>query len=190
MHSTFTVVFDACVLYPALIRNVLLQLATTGLFRARWTEAIHDEWTRSLLRDKPDIAPERLAQLRHTMNRAVPDCIVTGYEPLIAGLTLPDNSDRHVLAAAIRCKAEVIVTANVRHFPESDLMPLGVRTEHPDEFVLHLIDLAPETVCLAVRRVRSRMKRPARTPDEFLKDLSMRGLPSTAAKLREFQHAF
>ena len=88
MHSTFTVVFDACVLYPALLRNVLLQLATTGLFRARWTEAIHDEWTRSLLRDKPDIAPERLAQLRHTINRAVLDCIVTGYEPLTAGLSL------------------------------------------------------------------------------------------------------
>jgi hypothetical protein len=93
MHGNFTVVFDACVLYPALLRNVLLQLATTELFRARWTEAIHDEWTRSLQADKPDIKADKLAAYRQAMNDSVPDCVVTGYEPLMKGLALPDAND-------------------------------------------------------------------------------------------------
>ena len=163
MHGNFTVVFDACVLYPALLRNVLLQLATTELFRARWTEAIHDEWTRSLQADKPDISAAKLAAYRQAMNDSVPDCIVTGYEPLMKGLTLPDANDCHVLAAAIRCRAE-----------------------HPDEFVLHLIDLAPATVCVAMKTVRSRLRKPPHTAEELLERLAEHGLVGSASKLREF----
>ena len=112
MHGTITAVLDACVLYPALLRNILIQLATTELFRARWSETIHDEWSRSLLADKPDIALEAIARLRRLMNEAVPDGLVTGHEALIEKLSLPDPSDRHVLAAAIRARASVIVTLN------------------------------------------------------------------------------
>jgi predicted nucleic acid-binding protein len=186
MHGNFTVVFDACVLYPALLRNVLLQLATTELFRARWTEAIHDEWTRSLQADKPDITADKLAAYRQAMNDSVPDCFVTGYEPLMKGLTLPDANDCHVLAAAIRCRAEVIVTANLRDFPDEVLAPLGVRAEHPDEFVLHLIDLAPATVCVAIKTVRSRLRKPPHTAEELLDRLAEHGLVGSASKLREF----
>lgn len=186
MHGNFTVVFDACVLYPALLWNVLLQLATTELFRARWTRTIHDEWTRNLQADKPDIGPDKIASLLQAINDSAPDCVVTNYEPLIKGLALPDTNDCHVLAAAILCRVEVIVTANLRDFPEDVLAPLGVRAEHPDEFVLHLIDLAPATVCVAIKAVRGRLKKPPHTADELLDRLAEHGLVGSASKLREF----
>lgn len=187
MHSHFTVVFDSCVLYPATLRNVLLQLATTDLFRARWTDAIHDEWTRSLLRDKPDIGRDALDRIRRLMNRGVPDCLVTGYEPLIEGISLADPDDRHVVAAAIRCHAAVVVTVNLRHFPDEALVPLGVRAQHPDAFILHLIDLDAGAVCHAVKTVRARLKNPAHSPARLLDLIQAQGLPGTSAKLREFE---
>ena len=103
MADTFTVVFDACVFYPASLRDLLMQLATTGRFRARWSHRIQDEWIAALLRSRPDLHPDALDRTRRLMNEHVLDCIVEGYEELIGGLTLPDPGDRHVLAAAIRC---------------------------------------------------------------------------------------
>lgn len=187
MHSHFTVVFDACVLYPATLRNVLMQLATTGLFRARWTDAIHEEWTRNLLKDKPDIGQDKLEAMRRLMNESVPDCLVTGYEPLIEGLELPDADDRHVLAAAIRCHAAIVVTTNLKDFPDESLRPLGVRAQHPDEFILHVIDLDAAAVCHAVRTVRERLKKPAYNVAGLLELLQSQGLPVTVSKLREFE---
>ncbi|MEZ6212184.1 MAG: PIN domain-containing protein [Phycisphaerales bacterium] len=187
MHSHFTAIFDACVLYPATLRNVLMQLATTGLFRARWTDAIHDEWTRNLLKDKPDIGQDKLDRMRQLMNDAVADCLVTGYEPLIEGLELPDEDDRHVLAAAIRCHAAVVVTTNLKHFPDDSLRPLGVRAQHPDEFILHLIDLDAGTVCKAVKTVRERLKHPPYDAGGLLDLLQSQGLPLAVSKLREFE---
>jgi hypothetical protein len=78
--------------------------------RARWTETIHDEWIRNVLKGNPQLSSERIARTRSLMNEAVRDCLVRGYEDLIDSLTLPDPDDRHILAAAIRGGAEVIVT--------------------------------------------------------------------------------
>lgn len=110
----FVVVYDACVLYPAPLRDLLIRLARTGLFRARWTEQILDECFRNLLANRTDLRAEQLNRTRELMVRAVPDCLVTAYEPLIDGLELPDADDRHVLAAAIRSAAQSIVTANLK----------------------------------------------------------------------------
>jgi hypothetical protein len=184
MHSHFTAVYDACVLYPATLRNVLTQLATTGLFRARWTDAIHDEWINSLLRDKPDLRRDALERIRTLIDNAVPDCLITGHGPLIDGLTLPDPADRHVLAAAIRANAAVIVTTNLKDFPAEALGPLGVDAQHPDEFILHLIDLDEDTVCAAIRAVRARLRKPARDASGLLDLLQSQGLAATAARLR------
>lgn len=96
----FVVVYDACVLYPAPMRDFLMHLATTGLFSARWTNQIHDEWIRNLQRKRPDLDVRSLKRTRELMDEAVEDCLVTGYESLIEGLTLPDPDDRHVVAAA------------------------------------------------------------------------------------------
>lgn len=105
----FTVIYDACVLYPAPLRDLLIPLALTGTFRARWSQDIQNEWIRNLLKNRTDLSREALEKTASMMNRAVMDSLVTGYEPLIAGLTFPDADDRHVLATAIKGQAEVAV---------------------------------------------------------------------------------
>ncbi|HSP00135.1 MAG TPA: PIN domain-containing protein, partial [Thioalkalivibrio sp.] len=130
----FVVIYDACVLYPAPLRDLLIRLATTGLFAARWTEQIHDEWTRSLLKKRPELA-DALPRTVALMNQAVPEALVIGHEPLIEGLTLPDPDDRHVLAAGIRAGAQLIVTFNLKDFPEETLAGFGIEAVHPDTFL-------------------------------------------------------
>ena len=114
--ARFTAFLDASVLYPAAVRNILLEIATADLYFARWSNAVHDEWTNALLRDRPDLTAEQLQRTRTLMNRSVRDALVEGFEPLIEGLSLPDPNDRHVLAAAINGHADVIVTANLKIF--------------------------------------------------------------------------
>ena len=102
--TQFTVVYDACVLYPAALRDFLMHLAITNLFRARWTEMIHEEWIRNVLRDRPDLTAHQLARTRQLMDENVLDCLVTGYESLVPSLSLPDLNDRHVLASCSKCR--------------------------------------------------------------------------------------
>ena len=135
----YTVIFDACVLYPAPLRDFLLRLSTTGLFSAKWTDQIHDEWTRNLLLARPELE-DKLCRTRDLMNRAVPDSLVTGYEPLIENLELPDRDDRHVLAAAIRSSAQAVVTFNLKDFPKNALDQYGIEAIHPDLFIEHQLD--------------------------------------------------
>jgi len=184
--ATFTALYDACVLYPAPLRDLLMRLAMTDLYRARWTDQIHDEWIRNVLANRPDLTAEQLDRTRELMNAHVRDCLVTGYESLIDSLVLPDPDDRHVLAAAIRTRASVIVTFNLSDFPEATLEPLGIEVQHPDEFITHLIDLNPGAVCAAAKRQRASLKNPPRSVDEFLETLAQQRLPETVAHLREF----
>jgi hypothetical protein len=76
MESNFTVIYDACVLYPAPLRDLLMQLALTELFRARWTDRIHDEWTRNVLKNRPDLTVAQLNRTRSMMNAAIEDALV------------------------------------------------------------------------------------------------------------------
>jgi hypothetical protein len=96
-----TAVLDASVLYPALLRNMLMRLALHGLFRARWSERIHDEWIAALLRNRLDLTRARVERTRNLMDSHIQDALVAGYESRIESVTLPDADDRHVLAAAI-----------------------------------------------------------------------------------------
>ena len=182
--STFTAVFDACVLYPAPVRDFLLWLAQSDLFRARWTDRIHDEWTSAVLAKRPELA-EQLTRTRGLMNEAVPDCLVMGYEGLIDSLELPDPADRHVLAAAIRCQAGVIVTYNIKDFPAEVLDMHGLEAQHPDDFVEHLLGLSPAAVCNAARKQRANLTRPPKSPEEFLVTLAAHGFTKTVAQLEE-----
>jgi len=125
MNSHFTVVYDACVLYPAPLRDLLMRLALTDMFRARWSNQIHDEWIESVLRDRPDLRREALEKTRTLMNSNVRDCLVTGYEHLIPSIHLPDPRDRHVGAAAIHCGANLIVMAISRTFPTRSFLPIS-----------------------------------------------------------------
>lgn len=184
--ATFTALYDACVLYPAPLRDLLMRLAMTDLFRARWTNQIHDEWIRNLLANRTDLTSEQLERTRTLMNSHVRDSLVTGYESIIDGLNLPDPDDRHVLAAAIRTRAAVIVTFNLDDFPAEALEPLGIEAQHPDEFITHLIDLNPGAVCVAAKRQRASLKNPPRSVEEFLETLAQQRLPETVSFLRNF----
>jgi hypothetical protein len=184
--SVFTAFFDASVLYPSELRNLLMHLALTGLFRAKWSAAVHEEWICALLRRRPDLSREKLERTRMLMDKHAADALVTGYEHLIEGLRLPDPNDRHVLAAAIRGRADVIVTPNLRHFPAEILARFGIEAQHPDEFILHLLDLAPGVVAGAARDHRESLKNPPKTIPEYLDTLEAQGLTQTAAALREY----
>ena len=179
----FTVVYDANVLHPAGLRDLLIRLAQTGLFRARWTEHILDEVVRSILARRPDLRPAQLDRTRQLMCEAVADCLVTGHEPLIEGLALPDPDDRHVLAAAIRCHAQVIVTQNLKDFPPAALEPFGIEAQHPDLFVLHVVDLAPARVVAVIERQANALTAPPRTAGDLLNALSTE-IPRAVTALR------
>lgn len=139
----YTAPYDACVLYPAPLRDLLLQLALPHIFRARWSDSIHDEWIRNVLKDRPDLTPAQLDRTRGLMDAAVPDALVRGYEKLVTTLELPDQDDRHVLAAAICGRCDVIVTFNLKDFPKSALAEHDIDAQHPDEFIGHLITYSP-----------------------------------------------
>jgi hypothetical protein len=157
------------------------------MFRARWNAHIAHEWKRNLLDNRPDLTAEQLDRTSSLMDRAMPDAVVTGYESLIAGLVLPDADDRHVLAAAIRCNASVIVTFNRKDFPEEALLPYGIEAQHPDEFVDDLFDLEPAVVVAAARRQREALKQPPLTADRYLEILRRQGMVQTCQSLDAYR---
>ncbi len=182
----FAVVYDACVLFPFMLRDFLLRLRQSDLFRAHWTAELHDEWSSAVLARYPDLDPAKIARTRTLMDQHFPDALVTGYEPLVASLTLPDPNDRHVLAAAIKSGASLIVTANLSDFPSDALAPFGVEAIHPDDFVLDLMDLSEGAVVTAAKRAREAMKKSAPSAKEYLDRLAANGLVASAGKLNEF----
>ena len=185
--ASYTVIFDACVMYPAPLRSYLMYLANTGLFRARWTDQIHDEWTRNLLKNNPGLDPKNLERTKQLMNSNVPDCLVEGYEPLIAGLTLPDVDDRHVVAAALKGQAEAIITFNLKDFPSSELDHLELSAIHPDEFLSDMFELNPSACIKAAQQQRRSLKRPPMSVAEFLECLQKQRLPNFVSKLKPFE---
>ena len=184
IHSArFVAVLDACVLYPAPIRDLLLHLAASNLYTPKWTATIHAEWIRNLLLNRPDLRADQLEKTKAAMCAAFPDAEVVHFEPLIEGLALPDADDRHLLAAAIRCQADVIVTANLKDFPAAALRPYDVEAQHPDAFVANLIDLNPEKAVEAFLLLVARLKNPPRTAHQILDNLRQVEMRSTADKL-------
>jgi predicted nucleic acid-binding protein len=178
-------VFDACVLYSAPLRDFLLRLGYAKLIRPLWSEEIHAEWMRSLLKKRPDLQRERLERTRREMDTKFPHSLVTGYEKLIPMLHLPDPNDRHVLAAAIHAKASLIVTLNLDDFPESALASYGIQAVSPDDFVCRLIDYDSVALLDAVAGHRTALNRPAKTVEQYLETLEQQRLFKTAVFLRE-----
>lgn len=186
-HSPFTAVYDACVLYPAPLRDLLMWLGLSGLYRARWSAQIHDEWTRNVLKNRQDLTMEQLARTVQFMDRAIPDALVTGHEVLCPGLDLPDPDDRHVLAAAIRCKAEVIVTFNLKDFPSATLEAFDMEPQHPDEFIVDLWDLDQAAVLAAAQKQRASLKTPPMDAQSYLEMMLRQGLPQTVKALKPYE---
>ncbi len=147
-------------LFPFSVRDLLIELAATEIFAARWTEQINDEWVRALLEKYPDYSPEKLQRTRGLMRDAVRDCLVDSYEDLIPTLHLPDKDDRHVLAAAIAAGADAIITYNLSDFPAAILAKHHIEAKHPDEFLLDIAALQPDAVLLAIVEILVRRRRP------------------------------
>jgi hypothetical protein len=157
---TYTGLPDANVLYPAPLRDLLLQFAVTDIFKARWTADIHREWIEALMRNEPHRDRAALERTRDLMDSKTRDCLVTGYEALIPVIELPDPDDRHVVAAAVVGRCDVIVTQNLKHFPKAALAPYGINAQHPDEFLCNHLNLAQGLFCGVVQKVRRRLKNP------------------------------
>jgi predicted nucleic acid-binding protein len=181
--ARYTALLDANTLYPAPLRDLLLSLAVAGLYHARWSTRIHEEWTRNLARQRPEIAG-RLPQIVQLMNTAVPDSLVTGFEPLINGLQLPDPDDRHVLAAAIVGHADAIVTFNLKDFPADVLARHELEALHPDDFVMNQLELRQLDALAAIKTMRARLRNPAVSAADLIGILERCGLPQSAARLR------
>lgn len=162
-----------------------MRLAVTDLFKAHWTDRIHDEWINALLR-KGVANGEKLQRVRELMDAHAADAKVTGFEYLIESLELPDRDDRHVLAAAIRCNADAIVTFNRKDFPEAALAPFAIDVIHPDDFVYYQIDMNPAVCCAAIRKQRVALKHPPLDVETFLAVLQRQQLPQTVSLLKEF----
>lgn len=184
-HARYTVLLDACVLFPMATCDALLSLAATGLFAAKWTMRIEAEWMRSLEQRRPDLTG-RLQLRRDSMREAVPDWEVpeaawTGLEPCFE---LPDPDDRHVLAGAVAGHADAIVTANVKDFPSHVTTPFGIEILHPDDFIVAQLDLDELAALTAFKEMRARKMNPTLDPEEFASALERNGLVATAQRLR------
>jgi len=183
-HNRYTALLDANVLYSVAISDAMMEVAATGIYAAKWSKAIDDEWVRTLAknRNRPesDFHPRR-----DLMHDACPDWEVPeeGWKLIEPCLSLPDLNDRHVLAAAVAGHADSIVTINIKHFPSSILDPLGITALHPDEFLLQQLQLEPLVVLPAFKAMRARLKKPAFTPEKFVDAMERNGLVQTAAFL-------
>jgi predicted nucleic acid-binding protein len=156
---TFTVVYDANVLYPNTLRDLLIRIAQSGMVQAKWTNAILDEMIAALRRNRPDIPAQKLERLRDLMNKAV-------------------------LAAAIKARAQVIVTRNLKDFPESDLQPWDIEAKSPDAFVLDQVHIDIRAVAASVRQIADSRTNPPEAIEDVLTQLERDGLVESVAALR------
>jgi len=182
--NRYVAVLDACVLYPAPLRDLLLSLASAGLYQARWTRTIQDEWIGNLLRHRPDLQPEALNRTAALMSEAIEDCLIENFEHLIDTITLPDPDDRHVIAAAIASEADAIVTFNIKDFagiPE-------ITVQHPDDFLVSRFSYDETTALEAIRDLRQRLRSPPKTSHQLLATYERQGLPRFSRILQRKIH--
>lgn len=184
--SSFVVLYDSCVLYPAPLRDLLMHLAMADVYRAKWTNEIHEEWISNVLLNRSDLKREFLERTRIKMNTHVSDCIVENYQHLIPSLILPDLNDRHILAAAIYSDASHIVTYNLKDFPEKILSKYDIEALHPDEFLVNLLGVSEEKVCVAIKNHRTSLKNPPKTIEQYLATLQAQLLKGFVEKLSDY----
>jgi predicted nucleic acid-binding protein len=186
IHSgRFTALLDANVLYPAPIRDYLLHLASLDLYKPKWSSEIQEEWIKNLLIKRPDLTREALERTKSAMNAAFPDASVSQYEELIPSLNLPDPHDRHVLAAALRGKADIIITFNLKDFPSKILSAFEMEVQGPDMFISDLINLDKKKCRQALNNLVKSLKVVPKTQEEVLTTLSGCGLFNSVELLKE-----
>ncbi|MGE7415109.1 PIN domain-containing protein [Methylobacterium tarhaniae] len=189
--SRFTAFIDACALAGALKRNLLLTLAEAEFFRVRWSEPVLMETERAIAeilscKGVADAAAHG-ARARAAMETAFAEAAVTGFADfLIHGAGLPDKNDAHVLAAAVKTRASVIVTDNLKDFPAEILLPLDLEARSTDAFLADTIALDTGRAAAAIRTMRLRLKRPEKHAEALLVDMDAAGLVETVDVLRPY----
>ena len=162
----------------------MMWLAVHEVIRPKWTEQIHEEWIRNVLKDRSDLSREKLERTRRLMDEHAGDCLVTGYEQHVDSLSLPDPDDRHVLAAAIEAAAEAIITWNLRDFPSATIAEHGIAVQTPDQLIKTLLETDRNAVLEAMKDHRATLHNPPATPAEYLEKLIQQGLQESAKLVR------
>ena len=179
IHSVrFKCVLDTNVIYPIEIRDLLFWFAYYDLFTPKWSEHIFDEWKDVMARK--DVSEEEANKRAKRANDAFPDALVNNYSGLISSLELPDPKDRHVLAAAIKTNANVIVTNNIKDFPKDYLASFGLTAKTADDFLTDIIVLNPDQAVKAFRELVLNRRNPDLDEFQVLDILRNRGLKETA----------
>ena len=179
IHSVrFTCVLDTNVIYPIDVRDLLFWFARYDLYTPKWSKHIFDEWA-DVMRRK-GLSETDISKGTDKANQAFPDALVENYEPLISGLELPDEKDNHVLAAAIKTNANVIVTNNLKDFPDDYLSRFGLAAKNADDFVTDTIDLNPKQAVVAFKRLVLNRRNPDLDEYQVLDIFRKRGLFDSA----------
>lgn len=169
----FVAFLDANVLYPAVLRDVLLSIAEAGVCQIRWSPDVLDEVERNLSQrakaPSPSAAMGGAQYIRRVMEDAFPDAMVdrSAYEALIPSMC-NDEKDRHVLAAAIVGRADVLVTSNVRDFKPEVCRPFGIEVQDPDTFLKHQFGLIPDSIIAVLEDLSANRKPPMDSPQKIL----------------------
>lgn len=164
--APFLVVLDANVLFPFTVRDTLLRAAALGMFQAKWSEEILAEATRNLIATGR-MNNEQAAHLMAAMRNAFPEAIVHDYEALVSAMP-NEEKDRHVAAVAVKAGAQLIVTSNLKDFKA---LPEGIDAQSPDDFLLNLLDLAPDDMLELLARQAGALQRPPVTLEDLLTGL-------------------
>ncbi|MCY3798584.1 MAG: PIN domain-containing protein [Chloroflexi bacterium] len=188
-RGRYSAFLDANVLYSASIRDIFMEVALANLYRAKWSADVQCEWLEAVVRNRSDLDRAKLERTRELMDIAIPSATVDGYEHLIESIPLQrDKGDRHVVAAAIVGRCDVIVTKNLSHFPDDVLKRFDLEAQDPDDFLAHHLDLEPGLFCSAVRTARIGNTNPPYTLEEYLSNLTQQSLVVTVAGLRQYAH--
>lgn len=177
------VVLDACVLYPAPLRDFLLSVAFEDVFIPLWSDEIQHEWVRNLLLNRKDLDKDRLEKSVEIMNLAFPNANVKFKSEITEKIELPDIKDHHVLAAAIQSQANIILTINLRDFPNDLLSKFGIISMHPDDFLMVLTKELPVQIQSAFDKMVNRLRNPVKSKIEVKWMLERCGLTKTVRYL-------
>lgn len=169
---------DTNVIYPVNIRDLLLWFAHYDLFTVKWSSGICDEWIK-VMRAK-GVDAQTIARRIQRMSDAFPDALVEHYDGLIEALQLPDMDDRHVLAAAIKANANLIVTNNLSDFPAAELAKYGLEAKSADDFLTDIIDLNQSRALEAFKELVANRRSPELDAYQVLDQFRKVGLKNTA----------
>lgn len=147
-----SVLIDACVLFPTVLRSIVIGLADTGAITPLWSKRILEEWRRAALRLSAEDADRTGVEIA-LLNDRFPQAMVHPDPAVEARLSLPDADDVHVLAAAIAGSADELLTLNTKDFPTSVLARDGILRRHPDEFLLEHFHANPDSIAAVVSGV-------------------------------------